>query len=427
MGQTGSDPATIGARGLAIATVALAVVVFALDLLPHRSGPSTSFSGYWLVARELSAGTDAALFYDEVWLNERLAAHGLPADRMLGPPALALTLLPLAGLPHDGARAVWLGVQLLCLLGSLVLLARRLPQGTALLLMAAFALGRPTGANMEVAQVYGLFLLLHVLALEGWRRRAAPSALWLSPLLLLRGWHGLPQAVGWLVAGRPAGALWAGLGLGLGLLLSLPLLGLESWRRFAEQVRTLPEEAGTAGALAYQTWRSLSLRLSVVGPDLPDPALPGAHPWLFLGGAALILALTAFAARRLDAPGSGLPFAAWTTLALLLAPFAEDHHFLLAAIPAFVLVEEAPRQRWLVAAALLFLLPAWPYDQSELWGGWRCLAGYPRVWGMGLLLLAFVREARRRLPGTRRHLRVTDRPWPASTPLSARVVSSTSS
>jgi drug/metabolite transporter (DMT)-like permease len=42
--------------------------------------------------------------------------------------------------------------------------------------------------------------------------------------------------------------------------------------------------------------------------------------WHHLGGALLILGLCAWAARRLDRPGSGLPFAAWTVLALLLAP-----------------------------------------------------------------------------------------------------------
>lgn len=311
---------------------------------------------------------------------------------MLGPPPLALTLLPWSGLDHDPARAAWMLFLLPCLLLALWLLGRRLALVPALVLAAGFALGAPARASFEVAQVYPLLLLLHVLALEGWRRRASVGGLALAPLILLRGWHGLPQAFGWLWAGRPLGLLWALGGVGLGALLSLPLLGLESWRRFAEQARSAPFDSETAGALAYQTWRSLALRLSTQGPNLPDPALPGLHPWLHLGGALLILGLCAWAARRLDRPGSGLPFAAWTVLALLLAPFAEDHHFLLAALPAFLLWEEAPARRPLVLLALLLLLPAWPYDSPALWGGWRSLAGYPRVWGMAVLLGALVWE-----------------------------------
>lgn len=364
---------------------------------PHLVGPSTSFSGYWLLARELRAGTDAALFYDQAWLHARLAAHGLPADTMLGPPPLALTLLPWSGLDHDPARTAWMIFLLPCLLLSLWLLGRRLPLAHGLALAAAFTLGQPSRASFEVAQVYPLLLLLHVLAVEGWRRGAPIGGMALSPLILLRGWHGLPQAFGWLWAGRPLGLLWTVAGVGLGALLSLPLLGLESWRRFAEQARTAPFSSETAGALAYQTWRSLALRLSTTGPELPDPALPGWHPWLYLSGACLVLLATAWAARRLDRPGSGLPFAAWTVLALLLAPFAEDHHFLLAAVPAFLLWEEAPRRRGLVLLALLLILPAWGFDRPELWGGWRSLAGYPRVWGMALLLGALVWEGRNRV------------------------------
>ena len=68
---------------------------------------STSFPGYWLVGRELAAGTPVVHLYDDAWLAGRMAEHGFPRDRMLGPPPLALTALPVCWLPYRAARSLW--------------------------------------------------------------------------------------------------------------------------------------------------------------------------------------------------------------------------------------------------------------------------------------------------------------------------------
>lgn len=365
-------------------------------MAPHLTAISTSFPGYWLVAREVLSGTPAVLLYDDAYLQPRLAAAGFPGDRMFGPPTLALTLVPLCGLPYPAARTVWmLGVLLPSLLGSLYLLFGR--HGVwGLALAAAFVLGRPVAANMEVAQTYPVMLALHGVALRGWqagRSGVAVSALGLGPLIVLRGWHGLPQAAAWLAAGQPRGFLAAGAVVAAIVVGTLPLLGVASWRHFLAV--QLPQAGGEgAMVLAYQTWRSLALHIGTFHPILsPDPPLPGFGVPLWLGGAALIGGLSLWATRcRGQGPGAPEGFATWTAVALLLAPVAEDHHMILAALPASVLWPHRPG--W-VLAALALILPPWPFDQPALLGGWRSLLAYPRVYGMALLWLGCVTLDRR--------------------------------
>lgn len=393
-------------RGLSLlGWLALVAAVLWLRILPNLDASTTSFPGYWLAGRLVLEGTPVVQLYDDAWLAARLAEHGFSGDRLLGPPAVTLTLVPLAWLPYTTARAIWmLAVLGPALLGSLWWLGRRLGPTTGLLFAGAVALGRPAEAGLEVAQTYPLMLALHCLALWAWRSdRPLVGALGLAPMMLTRGWHGLPQALGWLCSGRWRGTAWA-LGLTVVLIVAtVPVLGLAAWEHFFLVHAREAVDSQTAYVLAYQSWRSLALHLTTFDPVLsPDPPLLGLGRALWLGGVAVVGAASLFAAPRLarrapldDQARSGLGFALWTCVALLLAPFAEDHQMLLAALPAAVLWAELPVARPLVLAALALLLPAWDFDRPQLLGGWRSLLAYPRVYAVGLLWLGCLLGARR--------------------------------
>ncbi|MFT5683509.1 MAG: hypothetical protein ACI8RZ_004441 [Myxococcota bacterium] len=373
------------------AWILLTATVLLMVVLPHRTAISTSFPGYWVVGRLVLSGVDGVTLYDDVWLAAQLATEGFPGDRMLGPPSLALTLLPLAWLPYETARGIFLiAVLTPALLGSLWWLSRRFSPGHGLAFAVAFALSRPTEAGMEVAQIYPVMLALHCAGLWGWERdRPALGGLALAPMMAIRGWHGLPNAAGWLIAGRWRGWLWASVGT-VGLIgLSVPILGVAAWRFFFTTHLSQAVGAQTAYSLAYQTWRSLALHLTTFHPVFsPDPPLLGLGSALWLVGAAVIGVVSLWAGHRLGRRASG--FALWTAVALLLAPFAEDHQYVLAALPAAVAWAEVPRARPVVLAALALLLPDWSFDRPELLGGWRALLAYPRVYGIGLLWLILV-------------------------------------
>ncbi len=374
----------------------LTIATLLLVVLPHRAVSSTSFPGYWMVGRLVLSGVDGARLYDDAWLAARLVEAGFPGDRMLGPPSLALTLVPLAWLPYETARSIFLiAVLTPALLGALWWLSRRLSEWHGLAFAAAFLLSRPVEAGMEVGQIYPVMLALHCAGLWGWERdHARVGGLALAPMMAIRGWHGLPQAAGWLLTGRWRGWLWATGGTLLLIGASVPILGVAAWRFFFTTHLAEAAESQTAFALAYQTWRSLALHLTTFHATLsPDPPLSGLGGGLWLSGAAVIGGVSLWAGRRLGRRASG--FALWTTVALLLAPFAEDHQLVLAALPVAVAWSELPRTRPVVLLALALLLPDWRFDRPELLGGWRSLLAYPRVYGVGLLWLALVSGARR--------------------------------
>lgn len=364
----------------------VAVAVLWLRVWPHLEEGGTAFPGYWVVGRALLAGQPVVELYDDAVLAGLMEAAGFTPDKLFGPPSLVLTLAPLAWLPVQTARAVFMvGVLWPALMVSLALLFR--PLGRAgLVLFAMVALGQPVAANMEVAQIYPLMLLAHAVGLWAWARdRPAVGGLALAPMIVARGWYGLPQALGWAVARRPMGTLYTGAVSAAVLLATLPLVGLAAWRYFIEVQVPAAGVSETAFALAYQTWRSLALHLTTLHPRWsPDPPLTALGPGLWVAGVVIIGVITLWAGSRCR-PGSdgGRGFALWTAAALLLAPVAEDHHFVLAALPLASAWRDG--HRVVVALACVLLLPAWPFDQPDLLGGWRALAAYPRVYGVGLL------------------------------------------
>jgi len=383
--------AHLSTRWLGLGWAALAGAVLWWQVLPHTDTVSVSFPGYWLVARELLSGTPAISLYDPAYLLPRFEAHGFPGDRMFGPPTLALTLAPLAWLPHDTAREAWLiGVLWPLLMASLAWLLWPLRAG-GLLLGAAIAMSQPVAANMAVGQTYPLMLALHCMALSGWRRgHAGWSAVGLSPMLALRGWYGLLPAAGWVLRGRPAGLLAAVAGTLVIIAATMPVLGVASWWHFLTV--QVPSAGGDAAmVLAYQTWRSFSLHLGTHHPTFsPDPPLPGLGTAMWLGGSLLLGAVSLWAARRAGAREAA--FGLWVALSLLLAPVAEDHHMLLTAIPMAILWRQGARAPVLLAGLLLW--PAWAYDQPALIGGWRSILGYPRLAGVLVLWAASARACR---------------------------------
>lgn len=382
----------------------LGVVAFVLALLwvafarvaPVQDHVTTSFAGYWVVAREVLAGTPAAQLYDDAFLATRMAAHGVPMrETFLGPPTLALTLAPFAHLSHEGARRAWLwAVTLPCLAVSLWSLRRE--AGSAWV-PAAMLLSPAVTLNVEVGQVYAVMLALHVVALRAAQAGSQVGmALSAAPMLVMRGWYGLPLALGWAWRGQVGASAGAVAGAGALALCALPWTGLAAWEHFL--LRQLPEAASSpwAGTSAFQTLRSLCLHLTtrspLWGPDPPIDA-PRLAPWLFVGAAAGVVALVARATRCGDPT---LTVALLTATELVLAPFAQEYHYVLAGLPTAVAWGRARDVLGygLVVAGIALLSLPWDVQSPELAGGWRSLAAYPRLGGIGLVGAALLRSAR---------------------------------
>jgi hypothetical protein len=334
---------------------------------------------------------------------------------------IVLPLLPLAPVP---ARLVWSVVSMLMLLGGLMVLARSLDLSVLWGVWAApfCLLYVPIRENLSLGQAYLLlFLALCVLFWAIVMPRQAErhghvaqavggvalglvlivktALVWLWPLLFLaRRW--------WLLFSAVATAAAVAL-------LTLPWIGLETWRVYATLLPTLAI-APLRYVTAYQTVTSLLGHLLVYDAQWnPTPVadwplaargLTLAVQLATLGGTAALAQLNS---PRHDVRALSLAFAA--ALCIANAPLGEGYHYI-AVLPSLLVAGwYAWRARlgwraWAVLLAAAALLGAdLPYKSPQLMAGWLALLAYPRVYGAYLLwgwLGWACRGARNREPTT---------------------------
>lgn len=368
-------------------------------LWPMQDWITPSFAGYWVVARAVADGFPVVDLYDTAVLGARMQADGMALhEEMIGPPSLTLTLLPLASLPYVEARRLWLwGVCFPALVLGFAFATRRAgPAGP--LLASGFLLSAPASDSLRVGQVYPLFLLLHLLALWATERgRLGLAGLGVAPMMAMRGWYGLTLVVGWALSGRLRAAIVA-LGATIVLVLaSIPLVGIEAWSHFFLAHLSKMSANPWAGSAGYQTLRSFALHITTPGPWLGSPIvdLPALGPSL-AGALSLTVAWSGWRLVRIQ-PHPALLVAGMTTMGVLLSPFTQEYHFLLAALPAgVVLAQPSAAARILCVLALGLLLPGWHYQGEAVAHGWRALLAYPRLFGALLLHAAVLLAAQGR-------------------------------
>jgi hypothetical protein len=357
-------------------------------IVPVQYRLSTSFAGYWVVARELMAGTPVVWLYNDAFLASRMDFHGVPLpETFLGPPTLTLTLLPLASFSYTTARMLWLWLVCFPSLAISFFLLRQEAGRWGSYLAALLLLSPAVASGLEVGQIYGVMLALHLLVLWALQQeRHGWLAVGVVPMLVMRGWYGLLFLVLWVIQGKKRAVIGVILGSIGVVLATLPWLGAESWKHFLFVQLPGISDNPWAGTPAFQTIPSLCLHLTTFSPLWgPDP--PMASIWLLplRGGISLlVLGLLGWASRKAD-PSSMVALV--TAAELSLAPFAQEYHYVLAALPAMVAAGRIQDRTdyYLVGAGILLIVLPWDLQASELQGGWRSLAAYPRLFGLFLI------------------------------------------
>jgi hypothetical protein len=345
--------------------------------------------------------------------------------------------MPLGVFSETTARTIWDLFMLLCYLLACVLMFRAFaPTPTIQIGLSALApLFHPWRENISRGQAYPLLLLLLVVgSLLTFRPRAIRpgseparngraelaaglafglfaviklyyAAILLLPFLFWRRWRVMTSSV-LLFAGAAA--------------VTVVLWGSEQWIRaigFAVTWRERPESAVTA----YQTlnsWLTHLLRYDATYNPGPVADMPDLVGWLWWAAAALLVGLTcstlllrrsstdAVPAHSHSIEGL-LPMALVVPLALVLAPVAEDYHFVLVLFSLLVAfrfiwdmyttnrVEARERPHVATYAYMgIFLLSAlllgapWRFNVPDV-QGWKSLVFYPRLYG-ALMLWALV-------------------------------------
>jgi hypothetical protein len=399
-----SGPGALPSRALRLGGLALAILaaVFTLTVLvPSARQLTAGFGAYYAASRLLVSGQFDARVYDEPYMRPliRQALHGHSDDIYnANPPTCALLFVPLAWLPVEAARWIWILLSAGFLVAGLALLARELapePHRTAVLL-AALALGflfRPVRAGFVIGQAYVfVFFLMALCTVAVARHRTLLGAGALGASLLLKS-AGPFLPVVMLVGRRWRMALWTG-AIALGaILLTLPLFPPATWKAYLALLREVAS-APSLSITAYQTTRSLLWRLFVPDPQWnPAPLLAaaGVAKVLLPAVAAASAALTLRAARHDPVAG----FVAGVAWGVLFSPLGEQYHHAPMLIPAVWLLARAagsprptPLALGFTAVGLLLYVVPYPVARFTDAGGWSILAAYPRLYAGWALWLA---------------------------------------
>jgi hypothetical protein len=125
--------------------IGLAAYVFSKGIVPAMSEVTADFPGYFTSARIVIDGQETQRLYDDDWFREQIRRYGLESAKNPGkfapfPPPTALLLVPLARFEPLTALRIVTVVSVLCLIGSIFLLARILawnPLDSALFILSS--------------------------------------------------------------------------------------------------------------------------------------------------------------------------------------------------------------------------------------------------------------------------------------------------
>jgi glycosyl transferase family 87 len=124
--------------------VGLAAYIFNKGVVPAMSEITADFPGYFTAAKIVTDGQDAQRLYDDDWFREQIRRYGLegknPGKFAPFPPPTALLLVPLTRCEPLTALRIVTVVSMLCVIGSIFLLARILawnPVDSALFVLSS--------------------------------------------------------------------------------------------------------------------------------------------------------------------------------------------------------------------------------------------------------------------------------------------------
>jgi Glycosyltransferase family 87 len=126
---------------------ALAAVLVARGIVPAMSKIDSDFPGYFTAAKIVADGEPVERLYDDAWFQQQMSRYGF-GSKSIGkfspfPPPTAFLLLPLARMQPLNALRVVTVVSILCLVGSIALLARILSlswlEATVFVLLSGYA------------------------------------------------------------------------------------------------------------------------------------------------------------------------------------------------------------------------------------------------------------------------------------------------
>jgi hypothetical protein len=368
----------------------LAVVLFSTSFRRGWTHVETDFPNYYTAAAATRAatrhGSPLKSLYDWTWFQREMNYTG--TERQLGAytpqsPLAMLPFLPIAGLPPQQAKHVWLSVNALLLAATIVLLAS--VSGLAYRWIFAILLAGygSLHSNFVLGQYY--VLLAFLLTLSAWcffRAREKSAGALLGILLALK-LYSAPFALFFLIKRRwKATAAMAATAAAFALI-SIAMFGWSANLFFLQSV--LPNVMSGMLIDPYNVGQgsmtALLRRTFVPEPELnPSPLMNWPAAFVFLQTAfslgVLTVAVLCLWRRAALTPREF----AWLVIALLLlAPVNATYVFTMLVLPVALLMSESKLLGRIALLAGLAVLGA-PLPRDVL-------AVFPRVWILSAMFL----------------------------------------
>jgi alpha-1,2-mannosyltransferase len=369
----------------------------------------SDFATFYSAAETFAAG-DSPYTLESLQRTGQDDFSGWIGRYLYPPPFAAIVVRPLTAFPFDVARRLWVVVETLAYLTSLVLLAGvvfgRLDRFTLLATAVVGLTWAPFGLDLRLGSVSGILLLLLVVFLFALRRqRDWIAAIALGGAVLLKVSPAIVVAL-LLLRGRWRLALGAGVTVLLLSLASLPLTGIQAWSDYLTQVVPVLTSANFSW-FTNQSLDALFWRLFMPNPDT-TPWVESV--WLYrsssvAASAAVLGVLSWWAWRRRSTHRAATQELLWLSslslVAALLVARVTWEYMTVLAIPCLLLwmrhVWRHPTrfERLLLLSAWFLCAAPFPYTQAPLRDGIGLLLESPRLWGLLLLFVSAIRVGRR--------------------------------
>ena len=368
-----------------------ALLTFAIFLLTaFRAGwtrMETDFPNYYTAAILVRHRQPLRNFYDWTWFERQMNYAGV--ERQLGAytpqtPLTMLPILPLASLPVQRAKRVWLVCDLLFLAATVVLLSRVTRFSVEQLWLLAFCASLALYTNFLYGQYY-VFLLFLLTTSFYFLDRGVPSASgFVAGLAFGLKLYGGPLLVFFLVKRKWTAA--AGMGAAMVLLgvLAVKLFGWADIHYYLTQVlpRTLDGSSIDPYNPGVSSLSNMLHNFFLKEPELNPHPLWNSPPLFFFLAALVPLAVAAILALGVATkPSTDRRDFAWFVVAtLLLSTSTASYTYIILLLPLVLLLEESNRWQSALFIGCYFLMTL-PLHVARF---------FPKAWIL-LLLFAIIR------------------------------------
>lgn len=344
----------------------------------------TDFPNYYTAAVLVRKGAKLRNYYDWNWFQQQMNYAGV--ERQLGgyipqTPLTMLPIVPVAALPLQAAKRVWLLAGIVFLAATIWLLSRITHFSIAAIALLALAGYGSLHVNFVLGQYYVFLLFLLTLAAYSLhRRRPVAGGVLLGTAFMLKMYGGSLLLYFAAIRNRKAiqGMLAGSLALAAA---AVALFGWTDIVYFTAHIlpRALKGETLDPYNPGNGTISTLLRRTFMPEPELnPHPLFNNPALFFFLQPF-LTLTIAAFSLLAFRQPASPkIGFAGFMVASILISPNTASYTFLLLLLPIALLLEKAePWKRMLLL--ICYAVLATPMRSSWSWL-------FPKVWILLLLL-----------------------------------------